>query len=107
MGFYFQQSHISVLSNPETGFILDVEQDRTTEATKKLLNKTLSKNLQKQIKTISIDMWKAYLKAAKELLPDSEIVHDRFHLVKYLNNAIDKVRRKEVKTHHELLKHSR
>ena len=101
------QPKISVLSNPETGFILDVEQERTTEATKKLLNKTLSKNLQKQIKTISIDMWKAYLKAAKELLPDSEIVHDRFHLVKYLNNAIDKVRRKEVKTHNELLKHSR
>jgi transposase len=105
----FKKGHcyISVLSNPETGFILDVEQDRTTEATKKLLNKTLSKNLQKQIKTISIDMWKAYLKAAKELLPDSEIVHDRFHLVKYLNNAIDKVRRKEVKIHSELLKHSR
>jgi len=52
-------------------------------------------------------MWKAYLSTAEKLLPNSEIAHDRFHLVKYLNHAIDKVRRKEMKTQGELLKHSR
>jgi len=36
------------------------------------------------------------------ILPNASIVHDRFHLVKYLNDAIDKVRRREVKQHHEL-----
>ncbi|NQX84867.1 MAG: transposase [Flavobacteriaceae bacterium] len=30
------------------------------------------------------------------------MVHNRFHLIKYLNNAIDKVRRREVKQHEEL-----
>jgi transposase len=47
-------------------------------------------------------MWKAYITVSKEMFPNSEIVHDRFHLIKYLNNAIDKVRRREVKTNEEL-----
>jgi len=29
--------------------------------------------------------------------PNAEIIHDKFHLVKYLNDAIDKVRRREVR----------
>lgn len=49
-----------------------------------------------------MDMWQAYMSAAKELLPNAQIVHDRFHLMKYLNEAIDKVRRREVKKHNEL-----
>lgn len=105
----FKKGHnyISVLSNPQTGFILDVEEDRTVKATKKLFNKVLSTKQQKQIKTISVDMWQSYLSTAEKRLPNSEIAHDRFHLVKYLNNAIDKVRRKEAKTQGALLKHSR
>jgi transposase len=105
----FKKGHnyISVLSSPQTGFILDVEEDRTLKATIKLLNMVLSKQQQKQVKTISVDMWKAYLRAAEKQLPNSEVAHDRFHLVKYLNHAIDKVRRKEVKAQGELLKHSR
>jgi transposase len=105
----FKKGHhyISVLSNPQTGFILDVEEDRTVKATKKLFNKVLSTKQQKQIETISVDRWQSYLSTAEKRLPNSEIAHDRFHLVKYLNNAIDKVRRKEAKTQGALLKHSR
>ena len=51
-------------------------------------------------------MWKAYLESINEVLPKAKIVHDRFHLVKYLNDALDKVRRREVK-HNEDLKNSR
>jgi len=58
-----------------------------------LLDKSLTKQQQKNIKTISMDMWKAYIWVAKEKLPNASIVHDRFHLVKYLNTAIDKLRR--------------
>lgn len=59
-----------------------------------------------KVETISVDMWKAYLESINEVLPKAKIVHDRFHLVKYLNDAIDKVRRREVK-HNEDLKNSR
>ena len=47
-------------------------------------------------------MWEWFEAAAEEKLPEAEIIHDKFHLVKYLNEAIDKVRRQEVKEHQEL-----
>ncbi|MFT4856664.1 MAG: transposase [Planctomycetota bacterium] len=53
-----------------------------------------------------MNVWNSYIQTAKEILPNACIVHDRFHLVKYLNDTIDKVPRREVKYHQEL-KHSR
>ena len=38
----------------------------------------------------------------QEVLPKANIVHDRFHLIKYLNDAIDKVRKRESKEYEEL-----
>lgn len=100
----FKKGHkyISVLSHPRSGCIIDVEEDRTKDAVRKLLNKSLTTQQQSKVETISMDMWKAYMTVSKEKLPNAEIVHDRFHLVKYLNDGIDKVRRREVKTNEEL-----
>jgi transposase len=100
----FKKGHkyVTVLSHPDSGCIIDVEEDRTKESCKKLLDKSLTPEQQQNVSTISMDMWKAFLSTAKEILPQAEVVHDRFHLVKYLNDAIDKVRRREVKTHEEL-----
>ena len=50
-----------------------------------------------------MDMWKAFMNTAKEIISQASIVHDRFHLVKCLNDAIDKVRRREVKTNEVLI----
>ena len=35
------------------------------------------------------------MKSAGKQVPEAEIVHDKFHIVKYLNEAVDKVRRRE------------
>jgi transposase len=104
----FKKGHkyITVLSHPASGCVLEVEEERTKESCKRLLNKSLTEDQQKNVSTISMDMWKAFITTTKKMLPNAEIVHDRFHLIKYLNEAIDKVRRREVK-HHEELKHSR
>lgn len=100
----FKKGHkyVTVLSYPRSGCILDVEEDRTKEACKSLFNKSLTTTQQQNITIISMDMWPAFMTAAKESLPKAAVVHDRFHLVKYLNDAIDKVRRREVKKHEEL-----
>lgn len=104
----FRKGHhyITVLSHPQSGCVLDVEEDRTKESTKALLNKSLTPDQLEKVSTISMDMWKPYIATAQETLPNASIVHDRFHLVKYLNDAIDQVRRREVKQHQDL-KHSR
>jgi transposase len=100
----FKKGHhyITVLSHPASGCVLDVEEDRTKEACKKLLSNSLTTEQLGRVSAISMDMWKAFIQTAQEILPHASIVHDRFHLVKYLNEAIDKVRRREVKQHQEL-----
>ena len=44
-----------------------------------------------------MDMGRAYIHAIKDTLPGSHIYFDKFHLIKYLNEAVDQVRRREVK----------
>ena len=36
-----------------------------------------------------------FIKAIQSHLPNADIVHDRFHVAKHLNEAVDKTRRKE------------
>ncbi len=49
------------------------------------------------------DMWKGYLTVVKKKLPNALNVLDRFHIVKKINDAVDSVRRAEVR---ELLKNN-
>jgi transposase len=100
----FKRNHkyVTVLSSPTSGIVIDVCEDRTKEATKDLLSSVISEDNRAKVMTISADMWKAYLVSINEILPKAKVVHDRFHLIKYLNEAIDKVRRREVKDHEEL-----
>jgi transposase len=49
------------------------------------------------IKGVSMDMWPAYTKSVKEHVPQGhrKIIHDRFHIMKHMNEAVDKVRQQE------------
>lgn len=40
-----------------------------------------------------MDLWMPYKQAIQEVLPDAEIVADRYHVTKNLNNVLDKARR--------------
>ena len=104
----FRKGHqyISVLSSPLAGCVIDVAEGRDKQAAKTLLEQVIAPENRDFVETVSVDMWKAYLTSVEEILPSANIVHDRFHLIKYLNDAIDKVRRREVK-HHGELKNSR
>lgn len=95
-------SYVTVLSSPLSGCVIDVAEGRDLQATKALLESTISPKHRDSVKTVSVDMWKAYLSSVEAILPKASVVHDRFHLIKYLNEAIDKVRRREVKQHQEL-----
>lgn len=100
----FRKGHryASILSDTKGGRVLEVEENRTKKACQKLIEKGLTEKQREQVKRISMDMWEWFQVAAQEKLPQAEIVHDKFHLIKYLNEAIDKVRRREVKEHVEL-----
>ena len=50
-----------------------------------------------QLQFVCSDMWAPYLKVIKKKAPRSLNVLDRFHIMKKFNEAIDEVRRQEVK----------
>ena len=98
----FRSGHkyITILNDLDKGRVLDVIENRTLTATRKLLG-TLSKPQRKAVKSVSLDMWQAFATAVHKLLPTADIVHDRFHISQYLNDAVNKVRNQES---HELKK---
>ncbi len=61
---------------------------------------TLSDTQKAEIESISMDMWPAYINATLENIPgaDRKIAFDKFHVAKYLGEAVDKVRKQEHKT---------
>ena len=58
------------------------------------------------IEQVCIDMSGAFIKGVGEALPKAQITFDKFHAVKLVNDAVDKVRRAESKSRPEL-KHTR
>ena len=86
--------YISVMTDIDGRRVLEVVQDRTTESADKLWQ-TLTKAQRNGVRAVAMDMWKAFMKSAGKQVPEAEIVHDKFHIVKYLNEAVDKVRRRE------------
>jgi transposase len=100
----FKKGHkyVTVLSHPKTGVVLDVGENRDEESVNNLIVSTFTKDQRDNMLTISMDMWKAYINAAKTTLPNAEVVHDKYHLIAYLNKSMDQVRRREVKIEEEL-----
>ncbi len=65
---------------------------------------SLSPEQLESIRSISMDMWEPYFNATMSHVPQAvkKIVHDRFHVMKHVNEAVDKVRKQE---HKVLLAH--
>jgi transposase len=95
--------YVTVISHPRSGVVLDVGEDRDEKAVDSLLTNTFTQKQREAMNTVSMDMWKAYINSTLKNLPNAEIVHDKFHLVAYLNKALDQVRRREVKDNPELI----
>jgi transposase len=91
-------SYVSVLTDTDQSRVLEVARDRTIAACEELW-KTLTKPQLEQIESVSMDMWQAFMSSAAKHVPNAKIVHDKFHISKYLGEAVDKVRRAE---HREL-----
>lgn len=51
------------------------------------------------LSTVAMDMWSAYIRSTIAHVPDasSKIAFDKFHVVKHLGDAVDRVRRAEHK----------
>ena len=90
------QSYITLLTDLDQSRVLDVVEDRTKEAAAKVWA-TLSLEQKQEVEAVAVDMWEPFIQTVQQEVPDADVVHDRFHVSKYLNEAVDKVRRQEHK----------
>jgi transposase len=49
------------------------------------------------LRVICMDLWAAYANLVKQHAPQAQILFDRFHIVKHLNDAVEQVRRREMR----------
>jgi transposase len=86
--------YVSVMTDIDNSRVLEVAPERTLEAADSLW-KTLTLAQREGVESVSMDMWQAFMTSALANAPNAEIVHDKFHIAKYLGEAVDKVRRAE------------
>ena len=87
-------SYVTILTDIDRSRVLDLVPERKLEAAKTLLE-TLTPNQRASVSAVAMDMWPAFMSAAKTCIPQADIVHDKFHVAKYLGEAVDAVRKQE------------
>ena len=92
--FLSAQSYLSVFSVPKGSRVLEVTEGRERASAERLFESVALPQRQK-VEAVVMDMSAAFEAAAEAKMPHAEIVHDRFHVSKHLNEAVDKVRRTE------------
>ena len=92
-------SYITLLTDLQESRVLEVVEERTCEAADQLWA-TLTPAQKSAVEAVAVDMWEPFIQTIEKQVPAADIVHDRFHVIKYLNEGVDKVRRQE---HKELL----
>ena len=55
----------------------------------------LGPDILNQIEEVSIDLWKPYKTVVEELIPNAQIVADRFHVMSQINKELDDQRKQE------------
>lgn len=88
--------YATILTDISGKRVLDVAENRDTQAVDTLW-KTLSDKQKQGVKAVSMDFWQAYRTGAETYVPNAAIVHDKFHIMKYMNEAVDSVRKQEHK----------
>lgn len=94
----FQRRHeyVTVVTDQTTGHVLHVSDDRTKESLEEFFA-LLTPEQQQAIKSVSMDMWPAYISTVRAHVEDADrkICFDKFHVAGYLGAAVDQVRRQE------------
>jgi transposase len=89
-----QGKYCAVLMDLDRSKLLMIVEGRTKEEIKKVLTGWGSEVLE-GIEEVSIDLWAGYKSLATEMMPNAQIVADRFHVMVQINQELDGERKKE------------
>jgi transposase len=97
------KSYCGVLVNLETHEEIGLVKSRKQEDMREVFESWGEEILQ-GIEYVSIDLWRPYKTLVEELMPNAEIVADRFHVMKIVNKELDKQRKEEYKKAQKICK---
>lgn len=86
--------YLTLVTNHLTGRIIWGAKGKGSDTLKAFFN-ALGKDRCANIKVVTIDMSPAYISAVTEMLPNADIVFDRFHVQKLVSQALDETRREQ------------
>lgn len=95
----FEKGHnyATIMIDNNTNTVLDLVEGRDKSNTMALFVLITGREFFPELRQVNIDMWRPYIEVIKEIAPNAKVVHDYFHLIAKLSNAIDITRRKEAK----------
>ena len=98
-------NYFTIMSDREAKKVVGVGIGKDKEAfAHALVDLEIRGGSREAIRSITMDISRSYIAAASETMSQADIIFDRFHIVKKLNEAVDKIRRREQKEHEELKK---
>src|ERR1039457_5003462 len=91
------QVYLTVVYDLERRVLLWVGDGRTEEAVEPFFTKEMGRRRCQTLRVVCMDMWAPYAKLVREHATNAQILFDRFHIVKHLNEAVEEVRRSEMR----------
>ncbi len=91
--------YLTIVADLDRQRVLFLNDDRTAESLDAFWP-TCTSAQRDSIKAVAMDMWEPYIQSVSTHVLHGDIVFDKFHIVKHLHEAVDKVRR----TEHRLLR---
>jgi transposase len=99
-----QKNYCVVLVYLDKKIIVGMLRNRTQVEVKKYLEAS-GENVLEEVEEVSIDIWKPYKNVSEVLMPQAEVGADRFHVMKQVNEEVDRARKK-IKKAAEVLKNN-
>lgn len=91
------QRFATLVTDIEGKRVLDVVEGRSAESAEEVLGKALTPAQREMVCGVAMDLSAPFKKAAEKMLPNADIVLDRFHVSQLLGDAVDAVRRQEAR----------
>jgi len=88
--------YLTVLANHDTGKVVELVEGRSAKSVDQIFD-ALGPERTAQIKTVTMDMCEAFISTVRKRAPQAEIAFDPFHVVKLAGEALQEVRRSEVR----------
>jgi transposase len=92
------QKYITTFCDLDKSRVIYVADGRESKTVDEFVDHIINKGLcPGNIKDVCADMWPAYLSGVEKNLPGATVTYDRYHVMTYVNKAVDEVRRREAK----------